>query len=163
MSHAQESTSPPPRRRPSRIEVATVGQPSYSERLPRTPEAVGQARRLVTLVLAVWGLSQLTDDAALLVSELATNAVLHARGDEIRVSVDRLSAARVRVSVADESGEAAPRREAGGAYDESGRGLFLVGALARAAGTAVTPLGKRVWAELEAGSGRDSGGQCLRP
>ncbi|WP_435192626.1 ATP-binding protein [Streptomyces sp. NRRL F-5630] len=148
MSHAQDSSSPDHLRLPCRTEAATIGQPSYSETLPRTPEAVGQARGLVVLALAVWGLGPLADDATLVVSELTTNAVLHARGEEIRVTVDRLSTTRVRVAVADQSTKV-PSRSAPCPYDESGRGLILVNALAHATGTTATPLGKRTWAELD--------------
>src|SRR5688572_21725379 len=46
---------------------------------PARPESVSAARRFVTSVLAGWGLTELTDTAALATSELVGNAVLHAR------------------------------------------------------------------------------------
>lgn len=43
--------------------------------LAASPDAVRQARRLVRTRPAEWGLEALIDDRALVVSELATNAV----------------------------------------------------------------------------------------
>ncbi|MDT7544646.1 MAG: hypothetical protein QOE99_756, partial [Actinomycetota bacterium] len=42
------------------------------------PAAASVTRRAVTETLDQWGLSELTDDAVLAVSELVTNAILHA-------------------------------------------------------------------------------------
>ncbi|HEX8496527.1 MAG TPA: ATP-binding protein, partial [Actinomycetales bacterium] len=47
--------------------------------LPAIGSSVSLARRFVTSALRERGLEQLCDDAALAVSELVTNAVLHAR------------------------------------------------------------------------------------
>ena len=59
-----------------------------SVRLPPAGASVGEARRFVTALLAERGLEHLQDDATLAVSELVTNAVLHARTTiEVRVDV----------------------------------------------------------------------------
>lgn len=65
--------------------------------LPGTPSSVAEARRFVRQALQAWHLDEAVDTALLLTSELATNAVLHARstfavlvarqGDQIRVDV----------------------------------------------------------------------------
>jgi anti-sigma regulatory factor (Ser/Thr protein kinase) len=106
----------------------------------------------VRVALAVWGLDDLVDDGALIVSELVANAVQHARRDFIRVSVDRPGAARVvRIGVVDFSKVHPVRKDACDEdEDESGRGLALVEGLARDWGTEPLPWGKRVWAELHA-------------
>ena len=46
--------------------------------LPPQPESVRAGRHLVELLLADWGAGELSDLAALLASELLTNAVTHA-------------------------------------------------------------------------------------
>ncbi|MCF3143303.1 ATP-binding protein [Streptomyces platensis] len=124
-----------------------TGHPGYGETLPRRPESVATARRLVRTALAAWGMEELADDGALVVSELVTNAVLHARSAVIRLVISRPGPATVRIGVVDRS-KAAPRRRRSGSEDASGRGLVLVAGLAAAWGTDQLPWGKRVWGEL---------------
>ncbi|WP_237102504.1 ATP-binding protein [Nonomuraea sp. MG754425] len=47
--------------------------------LPAAPETASVARRLVREALATWNLSGLADDMAVVVSEVVTNAVVHAK------------------------------------------------------------------------------------
>ncbi|MEU8624076.1 ATP-binding protein [Streptomyces sp. NPDC048669] len=129
-----------------------TGHPGYSETLPREPESAARARRLVRVGLAVRSLDALADDGALIVSELVSNAVRHARRESIRVSVDRPGVARVCVGVVDFSKVLPVYREPD-VEREGGRGLALVGELAESWGTELLPWGKRVWAELH-GEGR---------
>ncbi len=125
-----------------------TGHPGYSETLPRVPESAATARRLVRVALIAWGMDDLAEDGALVVSELVANAVRHARRKAVRVVIDRPCATRVRIGVVDFS-TARPVSTAPGPEDEGGRGLALVGELAVGWGTDVLPWGKRVWAELE--------------
>lgn len=100
--------------------------PGYSETLPRQPESATTARRLLRTACAVWGLDDLAEDGALIVSELVANAVRHARRESVRVVIDRPDAARVRVGVADLSvinGET-PGRSAARAHLPQLIGLF---------------------------------------
>jgi len=124
-----------------------TGHPGYSESLPREPESAATARRLVRVALAAWGLDDLADDGALIISELVSNAVQHARRESIRVVIDRLDEACVRLGVVDFSKVRPVRREPD-PERESGRGLALVGELAETWGTEPLPWGKQVWAEL---------------
>lgn len=62
---------------------------------PREPESAATARRSVRVALAVWGLDDRADDGALIVSELVSNAVQHARRESIRLTVDRPGTVRV--------------------------------------------------------------------
>jgi anti-sigma regulatory factor (Ser/Thr protein kinase) len=80
----------------------------------------------------------------LLVSELATNAVRHARTSfEVAIWVG----SKTRVEVSDGS-PVPPRRSVGpGSGDEGGRGLILVDRLALAWGFHLTGHGKTVWFE----------------
>jgi len=109
-----------------------------------TPASVGRARAVGQL--QVWGY-QLDQDAAftfeLLVSEVVTNACLHGNGALLTLVLIARDE-EVFVEVLDGS-TVAPRRREASAQEESGRGMFLVDALATAWGTHPTPRGKAVW------------------
>lgn len=109
------------------------------------PQSVAAARRFVTQVLESWGRRELLADAALLASELATNAVRHA-ASPFRTDVERDGAA-VRISVTD----LAPGRIVATTADFddlNGRGIAIVQAVADHWGCDEAPGGKVVWAEL---------------
>lgn len=95
-------------------------------------------------------------DAALLVSELATNALLHGaiRGRLFRVHLT-LTATTLRIAVSDPRGERLPGlREAAG--DECyGRGLLIVARIADRWGIEPRTVGKTVFAELALRQGPD--------
>jgi anti-sigma regulatory factor (Ser/Thr protein kinase) len=95
--------------------------------LTPTSRSVPQARRQVGAVLDEWGLPQLRDSALLLVSELVTNAVLHAR-TEIRLDVSR-DKGGVRISVSDGS-PIPPALRHHSDTSTTGRGLHLLDLLA---------------------------------
>lgn len=105
------------------------------------------ARRLVRETLARCPL-ELVESASLVVSELVTNAVLHAR-TAIGVVITLLDDGAVRLEVSDDS-SALPQRRLYSEASGTGRGLVLVNALS--AGWGVAPRhdaeGKTVWAEL---------------
>ncbi|SFC41977.1 SpoIIE family protein phosphatase [Streptomyces aidingensis] len=114
--------------------------------LERTAREVPRARRLVRERLARWDLAgALGDTAALLVSEILTNAVRHARGGTVALRLVRADALLCEIS--DEDPEL-PKLAEAGAADEHGRGLAVVSALARSWGTSRTARGKTVWFEL---------------
>ncbi|QKW10262.1 ATP-binding protein [Streptomyces sp. NA04227] len=119
----------------------------YSETLPSEPESAAAARRLMNTATSRWGLEELAEESALVVTELVANAVQHARGEVIRVVVERTAVRTVRVAVADFSREL-PRPRAPKDDAEDGRGLFMVAALAADWGTDERRWGKIVWAEL---------------
>ncbi|WP_405958961.1 ATP-binding protein [Streptomyces sp. NBC_00868] len=104
--------------------------PLYAQTLPCVAESVATARQLVRKALDVWGLEALEASAVLVMSELVTNSVDHYGRDLIRVKAVRLGEDRVQVAVIDRSpnGPTVPKQPA--PFDESGRGLFLVDALA---------------------------------
>lgn len=105
------------------------------------------ARRLIRTTLHSWQLDHLEETAVLLVSELATNAVLHARTGFLLVAEQR--AALVRVSVFDCSASG-PARRHHGMQAGTGRGLGLIEVLASSWGTdsECRPWTKAVWFEL---------------
>jgi anti-sigma regulatory factor (Ser/Thr protein kinase) len=137
----------------------------YGFALPACPESVVRARHLTTDRLAYWGLfAQIGDTAALVVSELVTNAVLHTASERFRCDlVD--SDGRLRISVQDEgSGPQAPRLDRDAqpgdepTASEHGRGLLLVDAVCDTWGSqehdgSGPGTGHTVWAELTHGCG----------
>jgi hypothetical protein len=111
------------------------------------PAAVAAARHFVVDVLRSWGRRDLAGDAALVISELATNAVTHG-GSPFRARVHR-EQDTVRVSVEDVA-PSWPERQDALPTDLDGRGLAIVDAVAYRCGCSVSPQGKVAWAELSA-------------
>jgi len=112
-------------------------------RLAGDPITTRDARLFVTSVLRSWRLTELADDdMAVLISELATNAVRHV-GKPYQVVV-RYDGFAVRVEVEDPSGDA-PRLRTPTDDELSGRGLVIVDALADQWGFSSLSTGKRVW------------------
>jgi anti-sigma regulatory factor (Ser/Thr protein kinase) len=111
------------------------------------PDAPFAARRFVAGLLACRPFvgRVAADDVQLVVSELASNAVIHA-GTPFSVSVGSDDSV-MRISVQDWSA-AAPIMRDGAPSARSGRGLRLVAAVARDWGVEPHPDGKTVWAEL---------------
>jgi len=114
--------------------------------LDADPASVGRARLFCATTLEGWGAdTELVATCSLLVSELASNAVLHAR-TPFTVALEHRE--RLRVEVLD--GDPRPPHPCDYRVDAlSGRGLHLVEALARASGTTTSAGGKSVWFELD--------------
>lgn len=129
-------------------------------RMVAQPASVPVARRFVDDALTDWGRESLIDDVGLCVTELSTNATLHSGSSYFEVELQRIENL-VRVAVRD-SGQApadslASKSEfADFLMDEltiedtstTGRGMFIVSALATAWGIEELEEGKRVWAEF---------------
>ncbi|MFD5406825.1 SpoIIE family protein phosphatase [Streptomyces griseorubiginosus] len=131
---------------------------------PGTPLTPGAARALLRATLSEWvelalpGTEFLTprqsDDAVVVVSELVTNAVVHA-GTEVELD-GRLEAhtGALVIEVLDHHPSRAPRdgdTETPYGIPEYGRGLRLVAALAESWGITYRTGAKTVWARLPAG------------
>lgn len=120
--------------------------------------AVAGARRHVREILRRLGAEDLEESAELGVSELATNAMLHAR-TTFSVSVRTTGQGRVRVEVHDSSPVPLQLRRFG-LSATTGRGLRLVASVSSAWGIEVSSgTGKTVWFEpaaLDAEAGRDA-------
>lgn len=117
-----------------------------SSALERDPDGqwVGRLRRVSSAKLRVWGLAPLTDDAKLLISELVTNALRYGEGDEIEF---RLVITPEGLLIAVNDGSARrPQLSMAGSSSETGRGLFLVAAVADDWG--VSPDGTTTWCTL---------------
>ncbi len=116
-------------------------------RFPAEITAPTAARRLLTDTLRLAGYDgDLLDDARLVITELAANAVLHARSP-FTVSI-RGRDSTVRILVRDESRVVPTVREGSSQTAPSGRGMQLVAALASRWGVDLTSDGKVIWAEL---------------
>jgi serine/threonine-protein kinase RsbW len=116
--------------------------------LPAAGRAAALARQATREVLAAWRLAHLEETAVLLVSELVTNSVRHARtGGPVQALRLESTGAWLRIEVHD----ADPRWPQPGTptgLEESGFGFVLVNALADRWGVCQTATGKAVWAEL---------------
>lgn len=126
---------------------------SYERSFPDSLTAVAEARHFVTDALTRWNITKPADDIRLCVSEMATNALVHAaspdRGFTLRVFA---WAHRLRVEV-DDRGTGRPVRRTARWEDTSGRGLLLVEALSDDWGVLESEGGKTVWSEFRLGSG----------
>ncbi len=115
---------------------------------PAECTAVAQARRFVRQTLVAWGAEDVIDDAILLTSELATNAVTHAETPfEVICAADDGS---VRVEIVDRDPARAlpaPRR-GGDLHRISGRGLLMPVMLAESWGVSYAADTKTVWFRL---------------
>ena len=116
------------------------------------PASAGAGRRAVTQVLTDWGISAETvGDAVLVVSELVTNAVLHApSGHTLSLEVS-MSGRVLRVSLSDSS-PASPRWRSPSGQDEGGRGIGILDTLSTRWGVAERPGGKALWFEIDLAS-----------
>jgi anti-sigma regulatory factor (Ser/Thr protein kinase) len=129
---------------------------AFSMMLPVHAQAVSLARHATQDTLASWGLDHLEETAALLVSELVSNAVRHAHtGPVLKLGL----AARgtyLRMEVLDANPDPPLLRTPAAwellrtpaAWDESGFGFVLIEAMADKWGVRETATGKGVWVEL---------------
>jgi GAF domain-containing protein/anti-sigma regulatory factor (Ser/Thr protein kinase) len=116
-----------------------------SLRLEAERDAVPRARRFVQQLLSGSAAAGLTDDVELVVTELVTNALIHAE-PPLQVAVE-VHGDVVRVEVADGS-RLAPLRSVAAEDAMTGRGLSLVEALSAGWGVEPRGSGKVVWARL---------------
>jgi anti-sigma regulatory factor (Ser/Thr protein kinase) len=116
---------------------------------------VRRARDAVSGQLAAWGLADLEFGTGIVVSELVTNALLHASAP-ITLRLVRDSVLICEIS---DHSHTAPHPRRARDLDEGGRGLELVAQLTNRWGTRYTEDGKTIWTEqaLPAGAGPGSG------
>lgn len=141
----QTIEAPPGRNR------ATVSRALPTEVMSRfvaERDAPRRARHTCVAALREWGYEEtLVEDAALVLSELATNAVCHA-GSPFWMVVS-MADSRLRIAVRDMRPLATAA--SGGVFTpQTGHGLGLIDAVAARWGVERVPDGKVVWAELRA-------------
>ncbi|WP_149825764.1 ATP-binding protein [Streptomyces tailanensis] len=114
------------------------------------PRNIPLARRHVARLAVDWGHPDVAGDAALLTSELCTNALLHGclRDRLFRVETS-LTGTALRVAVTDPRGERLPHPRPSATDDQSGRGLVIVRTLANRWSVEKLTVGKTIWAELD--------------
>ncbi|MEV8594645.1 ATP-binding protein [Streptomyces sp. NPDC052012] len=135
--------------------------PSFAEQFVSSPRGAQLARRLAVRRMDEWGYPPASDASctvALVVGELAANAVRHGRvpGRDFGLRLTLDAAARlVRIEVADAASAKRPPMAPPSSFPdgESGRGLLLVDVLSVRWGSAPRlPVGKTVWAEVPIGA-----------
>lgn len=115
--------------------------------LPADVSSPALARRFVTECCAESGDAKLSEIAVLLVSELVTNAVVHAHTPSV-LTLSR-STGRLRVELRDANPDPALISSATqNGHREGGRGVLLVQTLADRWGSDAHEGGKTVWFEL---------------
>jgi anti-sigma regulatory factor (Ser/Thr protein kinase) len=125
------------------------------------PTAPARARTFLTDTCRRWGAEEFVTDAALVVSELVTNAVRHA-GTEMRLVLE-LRAGTLTVRVHDQ-GPGLPRLIPPAERGFGGQGLAIVVQLAQAWGVAVEDGGgKAVWCRLGPRAAVPAGAGTQRP
>jgi Histidine kinase-like ATPase domain len=117
----------------------------HSLALPPVPQSCADAREFVAKVCHGWGIKRPVRLAQILISELVSNAVMHARTG-LDVTVRRLRGG-IELSVRDDGATKLP---ADLPPDPRGFGLQLVEAMSDAWGSAPTGSGKVVWTRLVA-------------
>ncbi|MFF9126563.1 SpoIIE family protein phosphatase [Streptomyces sp. NPDC014889] len=133
-----------------RYEEPSAQARHYVQRLEiprRDLRGVQRARLFLREWLSAWYIEALDDDAQLLLSEVVTNALVHADSDvDLRV---RRYPHHLRVEVRDSDPHPAINVGSPGEDQaEGGRGMMIVSALASAWGNSPSGRGKTVWFEL---------------
>lgn len=114
----------------------------------RREDAPGLARGFVEDAMSVAGLQGDCPEALLLVSELVTNAVVHARSGAIHLEVS-VDDGTLRCVVVDDDPDRQPAVRSAGGSEVGGLGLVIVDAVATRWGCDVDAGSKSVWFELE--------------
>ncbi|GGL69123.1 hypothetical protein GCM10010129_10690 [Streptomyces fumigatiscleroticus] len=149
-------------------ETPAPGHVAACATFPGSSLAPGSARTMVRDCLDDWtgldapGSAHVTDrmreDALVVVSELVTNAVVHA-GTDVELTCRLEESGALVIEVCDHHPSRAPRNsdaEPGREIPEYGRGLQLVGTLSEAWGITYRTGRKTVWARLAAAGGPES-------
>jgi anti-sigma regulatory factor (Ser/Thr protein kinase) len=117
-----------------------------ARQFPATLDSARAARRFLADTLRRCRENAVLDDAAVVLTELVTNAILHSASPP--TVVIRADESSILLSVHDAS-SVLPAPRAHGPLAQSGRGLGLVTALAARWGAHETVEGKVVWAEFD--------------
>jgi hypothetical protein len=127
------------------VAAAGAGVPGAVRTYPFSREAPAAARHFAVATLRAWGVADIADDAALVVTELAANAIVHARSGFTIILSARGSFLRIAVR------DACPLPDEGRSalMPIPLHGLGAVDALAREWGVeSLGKAGKTVWVDL---------------
>lgn len=118
---------------------------NYTRRFPKIEESVPQARAYVAKMLMQFP-TDVVDRVVLMVSELMTNAIVHANSSaELAADVDTFG---VRITVTD-AGGGRPTPRTPSDFEAHGRGLRVVEALSDRWGIEYLPNSKSVWFSVQ--------------
>jgi hypothetical protein len=120
--------------------------------LPCSPHSARAARALVVDGCTEWSVPELAESGALVVSELVSNAVEHARSSS-RTTI-ALDGRRLQISVRDYGAPFRPRAVPVAVDARRGRGLLVVAGICSAWGIMVHGDGKTVWATVAPDEGQ---------
>jgi anti-sigma regulatory factor (Ser/Thr protein kinase) len=121
---------------------------------------VGEARRWARGVLTAWDADGLEWELSQLLTEVVTNAVLHA-GTAVRVVLEQdVASGRLRCEVSDDS-PVRPRVRRHSTEATTGRGLQLLDSVASAWGVELLGTGKTVWFQVDGAGTGEFGGEEL--
>jgi serine/threonine-protein kinase RsbW len=155
-------TAAPRRDRPVRAVPPSAGRGSDASRTIRVPwraASVAEVRKVLVEDLQTRDVSDaVVDEAEIVVSELVSNAIRHARpltDGNLRVHW-KVKAGVVEVEVTDGGSESTPRPAPRTIWAPSGRGLRIVRSLAHEWGVTEERNGRTVWAALGGPSRRRS-------
>jgi anti-sigma regulatory factor (Ser/Thr protein kinase) len=130
--------------------------------LPCAPASVSLARQVLTEELLAAGIfDYAVNDAALVISELLSNAILHAfplPGEQLQVAWS-VNGTTVEVAVSDGGSATMPHAGHPSPASVSGRGLSIVEHVAQTWGVRHEAMGLTVWAILAAPRNQRPGGQ----
>ncbi|MGH8860425.1 MAG: ATP-binding protein, partial [Jatrophihabitantaceae bacterium] len=138
--------------------MSTTPRPARSSTtvdLPADPRSPALARRHVTGALRGGRSEPLLDDALLLVTELVTNAIMHA-ATSARLTIDTTDRSTIRFEVVDRSPTTIPTLRTASQSAAGGRGLQLLNALSTSWGTVHTASEKSVWFTLGTAPDRET-------
>jgi CheY-like chemotaxis protein/anti-sigma regulatory factor (Ser/Thr protein kinase) len=128
-------------------DLSRPGPRSAVFRVSDRADEIAAARRFVSHHGHTWGYDEVLDDALIVVSELVTNAIMHARSAcDLRLKdADQI----LRIEVID-GGRGSPELQRPNPSAEHGRGLLLVSAMCEAWGVDTLDDGRKmVWAEVK--------------
>ena len=141
-------------------ELSAEGEISVQTmRVPWTMSSAVGARRALVSALRALGVDPIVvGESEIVISELVTNAVRHARplpDGKIRVSWS-VRASVVEIDVTDGGGPTTPHPAPRSVWSAGGRGLRIVGSLANEWGVRENNSGSTVWASMGGPSSRHS-------
>ncbi|MFD7402697.1 ATP-binding protein [Streptomyces sp. NPDC059866] len=130
---------------------ACMWRKSWDLAFTAEPTEVAALRRVMRLHLSLWGLHEVTDEAQLCVSELASNVITHVGLGTPATLVVSMNGIHLRIEVHDPDTRALPTLLDAKADAESGRGMALVDAVAARWGVQLSHDRKVTWCELATG------------
>jgi serine/threonine-protein kinase RsbW len=149
--HMRSVPSDPSSKTPSQALSAAASDSARTIRIPWRAASVARVRREIVQDLEPRGVpNDLIDEAEIVVSELVSNAIRHARplhDGTLRVHW-KVKASVVEVEVTDGGGDTTPRPAPRTIWAPSGRGLRIVRSLAHEWGVTEDRAGCTVWASL---------------